>query len=257
MELIKDSLSDLSQTPQERYCPYCGKKYKLYEFPVFQTKIMKRYCPDCDCEKQAEKKEMQQKQEEFKKERLKKLFDNSMMSELFKDKVFTSLNPNIESEIFLECKKYAFCFEPKISTGVQMIGSVGTGKTTLLAAICNELMQKGYKCLFTTLSSLLDKFSKYSHDNNGDISPLLCWLCEFDFVVLDDIGRETYTDKRKETAFRIIDTLLNNKVVTAFTANPEMISKLKSIPELNAALDRLVSMCNLKFEFKGKSLRRS
>ena len=91
--------------------------------------------------------------------------------------------------------------------------------------------------------------------NSGDITELLQWLAAFDFVVLDDIGRETYTDKRKENVFRIIDTLMNYKVVTAFTANPEMIVKLKTIPELNAALDRLKDMCPIKFEFRGESYR--
>ena len=136
-----------------------------------------------------------------------------------------------------------------------MVGKVGTGKTTLLAAICNELMEKGYSCLFTTFSSLLDKFSRYSYENAGDITPLVNWLVSFDFVVLDDLGRETYTDKRKETAFRIIDALLNYKVVTAFTANPEMLTKLKVIPEWNATLDRLKEVCKYHFEFKGDSLR--
>lgn len=257
MELIKDSLNNLAQESNKQYCPYCGKEYKLFEFTVFQTKKMKRYCPDCNCQELEEQKENQQKREDLKNKHLQKLFDNSMISPIFKDKRFSNLNSNIESAIFTECKKYVLEFVPKKSKGMQMIGSIGTGKTTLLAAICNELIQKDYKCLFTTLSSLLDKFSKYSHDNNGDIAPLLHWLCEFDFVVLDDIGRETYTDKRKETVFRIIDTLLNYKVVTAFTANPEMISKLKKIPELEAALDRLQGICELKFEFKGKSLRRS
>ena len=56
-------------------------------------------------------------------------------------------------------------------------------------------------------------------------------------MVLDDIGRETYTDKQKENVFRIIDTLMNYKIVTAFAANLEMIIKFKAIPELNAAFN--------------------
>lgn len=255
MELIKETFSNNLHKSKIQYCPYCGKEYKLFEFPIFQTKTMKRYCPDCDCmEREREKVELQ-KQEELNKNSLKKRFNNSMMSELFQEKTFNNLDPMIEAEIFNHCQEYAKNFIPKTCKGIQMIGNIGTGKTTLLAAICNELMNKGYNCLFTTLSGLLDKFSEYSYNHAGNITPLLNWLCKFDFVVLDDIGRETYTDKRKETVFRIIDSLINNKVVTAFTANPEMISKLKSIPELNAALDRLRGACTLQFTFRGNSLR--
>lgn len=255
MELIGGILNNMTQDAKIQYCPYCGKEYKLHKFTVFKTKTMKRYCPDCNCQELEEQKAEQQQREERKQEQLKKRFDNSMMTIFFQEKRFSTLDSSIEPEIFRQCQEYAKSFKPKTSVGVQMIGSIGTGKTTLLSAICNELMERGYNCLFTTLSNLLDKFSKYSYDNNGDISSLLNWLCEFDFVVLDDIGRETYTDKRKEIVFRIIDELINHKVVTAFTANPEMISKLKTIPELNAALDRLRGACKLKFTFKGDSLR--
>lgn len=253
----------------KKVCPYCGKPWKYSEVAlIFRpgTKQSVEY-PDCDCEERILKeqealkhkqiKEYQvKKQEEWRKEQLKaehnKRFENSMITPLFREKTFDILNQTSEVK---QCLEYAKNFNSSTSKGIQMIGKVGTGKTTLLAAICNELMEEGYACLFTTLSALLDKFSKYSYDNAGDISGLLNWLTAYDFVVLDDIGREAYTDKRKETSFRIIDTLLNYQVVTAFSANPEMIEKLKNIPEWEAAIDRLKEMCPLKFEFRGKSLR--
>ncbi len=75
------------------------------------------------------------------------------------------------------------------------------------------------------------------------------------FVVLDDIGRESYTGKRNEIAFRIIDTLLNYKVCTCITANPEMIQKLQKMPEWAAILDRLKDICKLHLQFTGESMR--
>lgn len=234
-----------------RKCPYCGKEYKNFKMGIVNTLV-----PVCDCEEKAYQAEQERKikiaKEEAKRKKLERLFVNSMMSPFFKEKTFESLD--INSNLII-CKKYANDFIPQISDGIQMIGNVGTGKTTLLAAICNELMEKGYNCLFTTLSSLLDKFSSFSYEHSGNITPLLDWIAKFDFVVLDDIGREAYTAKRKEAVFRIIDTLLNHKVVTAFTANPEMIEKLKQIPEFTAALDRLKGMCKMQLEFRGNSLR--
>lgn len=232
-------------------CPHCGKSFVWYDKKLPNINVHVQV-PNCNCFEQIQQKEEAAKIAAAKKERLKKLFENSLMTEFFKQKVFTNLE---KTEHFTVCKKYADSFDPKTSDGIQMIGNVGTGKTTLLAAICNELMERNFSCLFTTLSALLDKFSKYSYENAGDIAPLLNWLNEFDFVVLDDIGRENYTDKRKEIAFRIIDSLLNNKTVTAFTANPEMLDRLKSIYEWNAALDRLKDMCAIKLQFTGCSLR--
>lgn len=138
-----------------------------------------------------------------------------------------------------------------------MIGNVGTGKTTLLACICNELMQKGYNCLFTQLTDLLDKFStaRRSSDERAE-EKLLNWLLEFDFVVLDDIGREKYTETRLEVVFKIVDKLISHKIPIGISANPEMIKKLKNIPDFAAILDRLNETCQLKLEFNGESFRR-
>lgn len=255
-------MEPVTQQKQEKTCPYCGKPWYYGEIISILHPEKKRvlHHPSCDCEEQLarvqENKRRAEKYEEIRKERLKseydKRFENSMITPLFRQKRFDILNETAEVK---KCIGYAKNFNPSTSPGIQMIGKVGTGKTTLLAAVCNYLLDEGYTCLFTTLSALLDKFSKYSYDNSGDITPLLKWLTAYDFVVLDDIGRETYTDKRKETSFRIIDALLNYQVVTAFTANPEMIEKLKNIPEWEAAIDRLKDMCPLKFEFRGKSLR--
>lgn len=260
MEPIKNYNVTKEVTESTKKCEHCGKPYKDIKISVIMGGIKRepQYFtePDCNCLEQIKKQEEEKRElesfERLKTKRLQELFNNSLITPYFKTKTFENLTNNENLE---RCKQYAREFNPETSKGIQMIGNIGTGKTTLLAAICNELLKNGYKCLFTTLSDLLGKFTNYSSNNAGNITDLLQWLTEFDFVCLDDIGRETYTDKRKEVAFQIIDTLLNYRVITAFTANPEMIEKLKQIPEMNAALDRLKEMCPIKYEFRGKSLR--
>lgn len=262
MELIKNIINDSMLA--DKKCCFCGKPYIQVKKKFGNSErelVFTR--PQCDCEELARQEEEKKQQEFIAKERAKeserlkrikaeKMFKNSMITPFFQEKTFKNLKETPEIK---RCKEYVNNFRPKASKGIQMFGEPGTGKTTALAAVCNELLSKEYSCLFTPLSTLLDKFSNYSYEHYGDITGLLDWLVTFDFVVLDDIGRETYTDKRKENVFRIIDTLLNYKVVTAFTANPNMIVKLKSIPELEAALDRLKDMCPIKFEFKCNSYR--
>lgn len=236
-------------------CQYCGKSYKWFIREIFSgeaKRTLKVPVPDCKCMELREKEEERQRFLRHKSEKLAKLFSNSLMTPLFKEKTFNNLSPTIELN---KCREYAKLFDPKTSQGISMVGPVGTGKTTLLAAICNDLMEKGYSCLFTTFSDLLDKFSSYAFENAGNIRPLLDWLVSFDFIVLDDLGRETYTEKRKETAFRIIDAILNHKAIMAYTANPEMLAKLSKIPEWAATMDRLKETCKYKFIFNGESLR--
>jgi DNA replication protein DnaC len=234
-----------------KICEYCGKPYKLFSKTI-QGKVHNLYVADCTCENDRQNEIEQRIAKEKQNEKLKKTFDNSLMTPLFKEKTFKNLDETPET---LELENYAKNFDPKKSMGILMIGNVGTGKTTLMAAICNHLMINNYTCLFTTLSTLLDKFSSYSYNNAGDITHLLMWLTKFDFIVLDDLGREAYNEKRKEIAFRIVDTLLNYKKVVGITANPDMIDKLKHIPEWEATLDRIKDICGNCYEFHGESKR--
>lgn len=269
MESINTLLNKTQEQPP--HCKYCNTLYKTEKIQLRDgDKILREmlfYKPACTCEaywekieaekqqaklKEQEEKARQERELEEKRIKAKIIFENSLMTPFFKEKIFENLEQTPEIKTLRE---YAKNFKPKESQGIQFIGNIGTGKTTALAALCNELMKQEYTCLFTTLSTLLDKFSAESYSNHGDITPLLNWLTGYDFIVIDDIGREAYTDKRKETAFRIIDTLLNNKVITAFTANPEMIEKLKKIPEWAATIDRLKEMCKLKCILKGESRR--
>lgn len=263
MEFIKTNDTNIEKKIKKSSvkCEYCGEYYKDVEISVIldgkkMDPPIKVTEPNCRCKiKKIEeyvKKTEEERIRQLKENKLQELFKNSMITPFFKTKTFDNLDKN---KFLDECVEYAKTFNPKTSKGIQMIGNVGTGKTTLLASICNYLLKSGYKCLFTTFSDLLGKFTNYSSNNAGDITYLLNWITEFDLVCLDDIGRETYTDRRKEIAFQIIDTLMNYEVVTAFTANPEMIEKLKSISEMNAALDRLKDMCPIKYEFRGNSLR--
>ena len=61
-----------------------------------------------------------------------------------------------------QLQKYAKDFNKNEHKGIFLIGKPGTGKTSMLAAVCNDLIPRGYNCLFITLSALMEKFTKYS-----------------------------------------------------------------------------------------------
>lgn len=161
-------------------CQHCGKPYEMKAFTVLGI-TKKLWVAQCNCiDKLAEKQKRSTDTKKKKKRILEKKFKNSMMTPLFKEKNFALLD---SSEMKSKCIDYVKAFKPHSSTGLSLIGNVGTGKTTLLACICNELMQKGYNCLFTQLIDLLDKFStaRRSSDERAE-EKLLNWLLEFDFV---------------------------------------------------------------------------
>jgi DNA replication protein DnaC len=238
-----------------RKCYYCEKEYVEYNIVIKPLGINRTVLvPDCECQEIEYKKQKKKEEQERTKQILASKFENSLLTPFFQEKDFCKLD---KSEIKDKIIDYVNTFDRYKSTSIMFIGDVGTGKTTLLACACKELVFKGHNCLFIKMSNLLDKFiNACSFDNDDSSKKLKSWLLKFDFIVIDDFGREKYTEKRLEIAFDIIDDLLNYKKCIGITANPEMIAKLKRIPDFEAILDRLNEMCGIKHTFTGKSFRR-
>lgn len=238
-----------------RKCTICGKEYKEHKIEIKAWDLSRVVeVADCDCEELARIEAENKRTGEHKKRLLSQKFENSLLTPFFQEKELSKLD---ESDIKKQIQDYISTFEPRKSTSIMFIGDVGTGKTTLLACACKELILKGHTCLFIKMSNLLDRFiNACSFDSEETTEKLKSWLMEFDFIVIDDFGREKYTEKRLELAFDIIDDLMNYKNCIGITANPEMIAKLKKIPDFEAILDRLNEKCGIKHTFKGESYRR-
>lgn len=238
-----------------RKCSICKRDYRIEEIKIPFYGIQSNVeVADCDCEARREEENRMERDKQYMRQVLSRKFENSLLTPFFQEKEFNKIP---ESEIKTKLKEYIEAFNPKTSKGIIFIGDVGTGKTTLLACTCKELILKGYACLFIKMSSLLDKFiNACSFDSEDSVEKLKSWLLKFDFIVIDDLGREKYTEKRLEIAFDIIDDLMNYKKCIGITANPAMIEKLKSIPDFGAILDRLFEMCGIQEVFKGESYRR-
>ena len=237
-------------------CPICGKPYIRVERqrPAFvknKPPVYDEY-PSCDCEKKKREQERIEKCKKLRQEKIIKNFNNILMGPYLRTITFDKYKATEQLKF---CKKYTQQFQPKISKGLQLIGNPGTGKTTLLAAICNELMQRHVVCLLIQLSTLLDIFTDYSGKNSGNATVLLNLLTKIDFIALDDIGRETYTEKRLEHFFNIINTLMLSDVTVCISANQDRIERLMSINGMDAAIDRLKELCPTVIEFKGESFR--
>lgn len=69
-------------------------------------------------------------------------------------------------------------------------GSVGVGKTYLVAAIANELIKKGYKVMYISAIDLTQLFLNYHMANVSDKEMLFMPLKKADMLIIDDLGVE-------------------------------------------------------------------
>lgn len=85
-------------------------------------------------------------------------------------------------------------------------GNSGTGKNHLAAAICNELMNKGYSCLVITVNEIMQKLRAcYKHGSEITEDQFIRSMIGFDLLVLDEIGLQRNSDAEKLTLNQIID----------------------------------------------------
>lgn len=87
--------------------------------------------------------------------------------------------------------------------GLLLFGTVGTGKTYIAAAIANKLIDKGYNCLVTNFSRLVNTIQGMYAGKQEYIDS----LNNFDLLIIDDLAAERDTEYMNE----IVQTIIDNR----------------------------------------------
>ena len=138
-------------------------------------------------------------------------------------------------------KRYAdtFGFNPLINFA--FYGASRTGKNHLSAAICNQLIPQGISCLVITVTELNIKI-KETYNNRSQVSEgqILKEICEYDFLVLDEIGISTESENIKVLLNYIIDQRSINEKPTGILSNLDAAGIRKELGD--RAVNRLMEV---------------
>ena len=100
-----------------------------------------------------------------------------------------------------------------------LMGSYGTGKTHLAAAIANEVVSLGIETLFLTVPDLLD-WLRYSYSSTETTyEERFEEIRNIRFLVLDDLGTQNTTAWAREKLFQIINHRYTHRLPTVLTTN--------------------------------------
>ena len=135
-----------------------------------------------------------------------------------------------------------------------VFGLPGRGKTHLVCAVGHELIQRGYRVLFTPTFALVQRLLAAKRDLR--LEKELALLDAFDAVILDDIGYVQQSREEMEVLFTFLSGRYERRsvIITSNVVFSEWDRIFKDPMTTAAAIDRLVHHAVI-LEMTGTSLR--
>lgn len=99
-----------------------------------------------------------------------------------------------------------------------LYGPYGTGKTHLLASICNALLEKERASKFCTAPNLFAAIQDRMNTHD-DYNELLDKAVRADLLIIDDVDKARWSEFREEIYFDIIDGRVKRKRPIALSTN--------------------------------------
>lgn len=164
----------------------------------------------------------------------------------------------VASKVFKALRMYLSEFDKFAATGSGLYlwsQTRGTGKTLSVAALANELIQKGHKVKFATSPQILTEIKRtYEQDDNSPgkmtESRLLDALVDVEVLIIDDFGTEDVTKWANNKFYEIINKRYTSKKVTIFTSN----DSVDNLQYDSRILNRVKEQC-FSIEYPSESVR--
>lgn len=219
----------------------------------------------CKCQAEEEKRKEIERQKLLKLEKINELKQLSLLGRRYENSDFQKLDmkrPNSFQKAVKRCENY--CKNWKIvrqaGLGMYIFGDVGTGKTELVACICNQLMKQLTPVILTNFleisKKLRDTYNREIETENEIISK----LAKVDLLVIDDIGSERLIKNGRESfmqekIYDIINRRYANKMPTIFTSNYSIQDLINDRGLEVKTADRIAEMSNAVIKLEGTSYR--
>lgn len=207
----------------------------------------------------AEERRKQEEEAERVRLRIKRIIGESGMRERFLNRTFENfIVTETNGAAYRIAKAYADNFQSKLPAGGKKLdrnglfitGSVGTGKTHLVAAIANQLMMQGQPVICMTMIDLLDRIKRTYDKGTTSEGDVLKLYETVPLLIIDDMGKEPPTEWGVSKIYTIINNRYEGYMPTIVTTNYDDKALIKRLtPErgdditAEAIIDRLREMC--------------
>lgn len=257
--IINQSMSKELDSKLDKVCSKCGEP--LYKDINILGK-MRRVPKMCRCMKEAYEQERIKQANIDKQINIQRLIKNSLMDGKFKSSTFENWNHEKGNKQMYELGlRYAnkFLEAKKEGLGLMIYGEPGNGKTYLVSAIANKLIESQIPVICVNIEGLLSRiretYSKWGKEAESDI---IRGLQNADLLIIDDLGTEQISDWSQTRIYNIIDGRYRQGLPLIITSNLDI-----KVGEKHGALaerygerteDRIFEMCTPILN-RGKSIR--
>lgn len=212
-----------------------------------------RRCQECeaarDAEIEARRRELdeihQELAEKERRARVARLFEASNLGSRFVRATFDTWRPRPGTEKAYEvCKEYAENWPPERGRGLILSGPTGSGKSHLVAAIANHLLQQEIPVVLQSVPRLLVKYSttqRFSSEMTSE--QFIDTLVDVDLLILDDLGAQQRGEWAEAVLYTVIDERYRRErpvVVTTNLAPRDLETAIGT-----RIMDRLAETCRI------------
>ena len=228
----------------------------------------KTFCARCLCKCQSDQIEKEKELEAIRRN-LEEFYDRqrlSLMGDRYKDcRLSTAVITEHNRAAYARAKRYVEYAADmrRENIGLYFYGDNSSGKTYITACICNELLRKGYRCIYTNFARILSEIrSGYSGDGIGELD-IMRKLMTCDFAFLDDFGKEfigreynrSAAKWAEEKLFEMINARYNSKRPTVFSSNYAMDELVSKLGLDKAIVERVNEMSTRVIRLEGDDFR--
>lgn len=270
--------------PPYVHCEYCGQVRPHKGFFMAGRVFWNPTGPSpCNCEQSQQAIEREQallkaeqerleaeRRAEAQRKKVEAIMNASGLGRRFKNRRFDTFEVNADNhEAYTVAINFADNFQAfngeglEEKNGLLIMGTKGTGKTHLAAAIANKLMQEGTPVLFATMIDLLAKIkSSFDRSIDGASEDEIIGLYKtVDLLIIDDLGKEQPTDWALSKIYQIINARYEDYKPTILTSNytlDELIRRMTpahgDTQTAEATVDRIKEM-TMQLNINGQSWR--
>lgn len=157
---------------------------------------------------------------------------------------FAGFERERQPEAFRHARAFAAALDPWLA----LYGPTGTGKTHLLAAVANQLIQGGRRPLYWSFPDLVAHLQAGYRDGSHD--ERLEAVRAADVLLLDELGVEKETPDRFELLYKVVNHRLTWRLPTAIASN---LLPARFPPRLRSRLgdpERVVAVAMRPYDYR-------